>query len=129
MIFIDRSIPRSVARALQAVRDDIVWLDDEFPIDTPDRVWIREVGARGWLVITRDKNIRTRLAERRAIIESNVGCFCLIQRRPLNRWGYLKILAATLDEMEGIFTRVPHPFIYGVRGDYAMAPLDLEALP
>lgn len=44
MIFFDRAIPRSVAQALQLVRDDIRWLDDEFPSDTPDRVWLREVG-------------------------------------------------------------------------------------
>ena len=36
MIFIDRSIPRSVAEAFKKVRADIRWLEDEFPHDIRD---------------------------------------------------------------------------------------------
>ncbi len=49
MIFIDRSIPKGVANALKAVRDDVKWLEDEFAHDARDTVWLPRVGARGWL--------------------------------------------------------------------------------
>lgn len=50
MIFIDRSIPRGVADALKAIgRDDVRWLDDLFPHNTKDPVWLRDAGANGWL--------------------------------------------------------------------------------
>ena len=112
MIFIDRSIPRGVARALQAVRDDVIWLEDRFPHHVTDPVWLREAGVSDWLVISRDKRIRTRPGERRTIIENGVGCFCLTQKQPLTRWEYLKLLAATLDEMEALFAATPRPFIF-----------------
>ena len=114
MIFFDRSIPRSVARALQLVRDDVRWLDDEFPRDTSDREWLREVGQREWLVISRDKRIRWRPAEKQAIIDHRVGCFCITQGANPTRWEYLRLIAPLLDRMEDIFATVERPFIYGI---------------
>ncbi|MEX2372586.1 MAG: hypothetical protein WD800_02170 [Dehalococcoidia bacterium] len=112
MIFIDRSIPRSVAQALQLVRDDVRWLEDEFDHDAPDAVWLAEVGVRGWMVITRDKHLRTRPAERRAILDGAVGCFVINQKQPLSRWEYLRLMARTLDDMEARFVAEDRPFIY-----------------
>ncbi len=114
MIFIDRSIPKGVADALKAVRDDVRWLEDEFQHDTKESVWLPEIGKRGWLVISRDKKIRTRPGERRALVEARVGCFILAQKQNLTRWGYLKLIAASLDEMEEAFARTQKPFIYTV---------------
>jgi hypothetical protein len=59
VIFVDRCIPKPVADELKRGRDDVRWLEDEFAPGTRDTVWLREVGARGWLVVTRDKRIRT----------------------------------------------------------------------
>ena len=126
MIFIDRSIPKGVAEALKQVRDDVVWLEDVFPHDVRDTVWLREAGQRGWLVISRDKKIRTRPGERRAIIESSVGCFCLTFRQNLTRWEYLKLLAQALDEMERLFASTPRPFLYGVSRSGTLTPITLE---
>jgi PIN like domain len=113
-VFIDRSIPRSVGVALQAVRSDVALLDEHFPRATPDEVWLAEVGRRGWLVILRDKNIRTRPGERRAILDNRVGGFCLTQKRDPNRWEYLKLLCQTLEEMLRLFAATPRPFLFGV---------------
>ena len=114
MIFLDRSIPKSVATALKAVRDDVYWLEDHFLHDTKDADWLPVAGKNGWLVITRDKKIRTRPWERRAILENSVGCFCLIQKKHPTRWQYLKLLVLTLEKMERSFDTTPRPFIYGV---------------
>ncbi len=114
MILIDRSVPRGVADAFKHVRDDVRWLDDEFPHGTPDHVWLAKAGTNGWLVIMRDKKVRSRPAERRAILENDVGCFCLIQKHDPTKWGYLKLLCATLDEMLAKFSSTPRPFMYGV---------------
>src|SRR3990172_10076825 len=103
MIFVDRSIPKGVAGALKQVRDDVRWLEDEFQHDTKETVWLPEIGRRGWLVVSRDKKIRTRPGERRALLEARVGCFILAQKQNLTRWDYLKLLTATLDEMLRLF--------------------------
>ena len=114
MIFIDRSVPKGVATALKEVRDDVRWFEDEFEHDTKETVWLPEVGQRGWIVISRDKKIRTRPAERRALLEARVGCFILTQKQILTRWDYLKLLVATLDEMQRVFANAQRPFIYTV---------------
>jgi hypothetical protein len=113
VIFFDRSVPRGVAEAVKQVREDACWLEDVFEEGwIKDREWIPEVGARGWLVITKDKKIRTRPEERRAIKENNVGCFILNYSQPLNRWEILKLVTSTLDEMEEKFANTPRPFLY-----------------
>lgn len=114
MIFIDRSIPRHVAEALQKVRQDVEWLEPRFRHDAKEHEWMSEAGANGWLCISRDKHIRTRPGERRALIEHSVGLFYLTQKQPLKKWDYLKLIVLTLDRMEELFEQTGRPFLYGV---------------
>lgn len=120
MIFIDRSVPKGVANALKAVRDDVRWLEDLFPHNTKDTDWLAAAGANGWMVVCRDKKIRTRPAEVQAIIDHRAGCFCLIQKQDPTRWEYLKLLALTIDEMLRLFAGTTRPFIYEVGRDGRM---------
>ena len=120
MIFIDRSVPKGVASALKAVRDDVRWLEDLFPHNTKDMDWLAAAGINGWLVICRDKRIRTRPAEIQAIRDHRAGCFCVVQKQDPTRWEYLKLLAGTLDEMLRLYGSTQRPFIYEVRRDGGM---------
>ena len=43
----------------------------------PDHVWIPEVTARGWIILTKDKRIRYSPVEIRAIQEANARYVCL----------------------------------------------------
>jgi hypothetical protein len=114
MIFFDRSIPKSVAEALKKVRDDIIWLEDVFNHRTKETEWLAEAGRQGWIVISRDKKIRTRPGERRILQESNVGCFIVAQKQNLTKWQYLRLLAGALDKIEEAFGTTPRPFIYKI---------------
>jgi hypothetical protein len=126
VIFFDRSIPRGVAEAVKQVREDACWLEDVFEEGwIKDREWIPEVGARGWLVISKDKKIRTRPEERRAVKENNVGCFILNYKQPLNRWEILKLVTSTLDEMEEKFANTPRPFMFLIDRNGRFRPYDL----
>ena len=126
MIFIDRSIPRSVADGLKRVRGDVIWLEDRFAPDVPDSEWLAEAGREGWLVITRDKRIRHRPAEKDAIREHGVGCFVLGHRKNLTREAYLSFLPPLLDEMERLFAETSRPFVYVVDSAGAMRQVALE---
>jgi hypothetical protein len=117
LIFIDRSLSRRVAEALDVVRRDVLWLEPTFPPDTPDPVWIAEAGANDWLVISRDKKLRTRYENWAAIRDSNVGCFVLTQPEPLRRWPLLQFMARHLDHLIATFETTPRPFIFAVRAD------------
>ena len=114
MIFIDRSIPRGVADALACVRNDVQWLEPRFGPDTPDEEWLAEAGREGWVVVTRDKRIRSRAAERQAILDHDVGCFILAQRQVPTPWAALKIVVPILDEMVQRFAETPRPFIFTI---------------
>jgi len=50
---------------------------EAFPFGTEDEVWLTACGDRGWIVLTRDKNIRRRLLEREAIKQSGAAVFAL----------------------------------------------------
>jgi hypothetical protein len=115
LIFIDRSVPKPVADALMCVRNDVEWLEPRYPQDAKDATtWLPDAGKNGWLVIARDKKIRTRAAERQAIIDNGVGAFIIIVKKNLNRWEYLRLIATNLDEMEEVFAATPKPFIWTV---------------
>lgn len=65
--FLDHQIGRYVvADALRAAGARVEVHLDHFPGDTPDAEWIPEVGSRGWVLITKDQNIRRNPLERRA---------------------------------------------------------------
>ncbi len=121
MIFFDRSVPKSVAEALKLVREDeVTWLEDRFNHRTPDEEWLEAAGRNDWLVVSRDKRIRTRPGEREALQRHRVGCFILGQAGNPTRWEYLKLLARTLDEMVMRFDETPRPFVYVVNSAGAM---------
>lgn len=121
MILIDRSIPKPVAEALKRVRSDVSWLEDHFAHSTKDPDWLAVAGRNDWLVILRDKKIRTRHGERQAIIDNGVGCFILNQGSDPTKWQYLRLLALTLDEMIDKFRKTARPFIYTVSREGKMA--------
>jgi len=51
---------------------------EAFPFGVRDTVWLAECDERGWVALTRDRNIRRRALERRAIHESGVAVFVFI---------------------------------------------------
>lgn len=129
MIFIDRSIPRSVADALKAVRPDgdVAWLEDRFAHDTPDADWLSRAGDEGWLVVSRDKRIRHRPGLRNAAIQHGVGMFIFAQTsRDPTRWEYFKLMGQCLDEMERLFEVTPRPFIFLISQNGSFRQLDLS---
>jgi hypothetical protein len=103
LIFIDASLPRTVADELKKVREDVVFKHDIFPLGTDDSVWLRKVGMEGWLAITHDKRVRTRYGERQAIMENGVGCFILTYKQDLKREEIVAMVFAHLAEMEQKF--------------------------
>ena len=65
--FLDHQIGRyAVAEKLRAAGAKVEVHLDHFPGDKPDTEWIPEVARRGWVLITKDKNIRRNPLERAA---------------------------------------------------------------
>lgn len=76
--FVDRSLGRKkVPEALRCAGATVEVHDDHFPNSTPDQIWLKEVGRRGWIVLTADKRIRYRSLERDALLAAGVQAFVL----------------------------------------------------
>lgn len=74
--FLDHQIGRfQVAEALRAVGAKVEVHLDHFAGDMPDVDWIPEVGRRGWVLITKDQNIRRNPLERAAYHAARVRGF------------------------------------------------------
>lgn len=89
-------------------------LIEHFHQDAPDVEWLASVGQRGWLVITHDKKIKTRPAERKAIIDNDVGCFILVYKENLSRDEICDIIRSNLPKMERLFAETEKPFLYTI---------------
>lgn len=66
-----------VAAALRSVGVAVEIHDDHFPPDAPDQDWLRDVGRRGWIVLTKDRRIRYRQLELASIASAGVKAFVL----------------------------------------------------
>lgn len=78
VFFIERNLGKyKVARALRAAGERVEIHDDYLSPDAPDEEWIRLVGRRGWIAITKDKNIRYRQWEREAIVRYKARIFVI----------------------------------------------------
>ncbi|MBX6334307.1 hypothetical protein IRY61_03145 [Candidatus Saccharibacteria bacterium] len=77
-LFIDRCAwTRTLEEALKEHDIPFVAHKDIFAQDCPDDEWLRGVAERGWIVVTRDKNIRRKANELRAFRESGLHVFVL----------------------------------------------------
>ena len=81
-----------------------------------DEVWLKEVGRRGWIVLTKDDRIRYRFLERRAIAEARVRSFFLVPRK-LTGVQNGEIFAKALDRMLRFCVGNRPPFIAKVFRD------------
>lgn len=110
----DQCLPRTVVDRLRLEREDVTRLAEHFPHDTPDAEWLASIGKRGWLAITHDKHIKTRPAERQAIIDNRVGCFILVYKENLLKEDIFLVIKSNLPKMEELFANTPKPFLYTV---------------
>lgn len=74
--FLDHQIGRYiVANALRGAGAQVEVHLDHFPGDKLDTEWIPEVGQRGWVLITKDQNIRRNPIERAAYQDAKLRGF------------------------------------------------------
>ena len=103
--------------ALAAARKDTIHaghpLIPECPRGGLDTEWIPAVAARALIVITRDKKLRTKPVEVRALWEHGLRVFCIGGKRDLSTWEWLERVVRCWPRMEALIAqRGPGPWIY-----------------
>lgn len=78
---------------------------------TRDDVWIPEVAALGWLIITRDSRIQQHRAEIEAVKASNARMIALSGDEARGTWQQLEVLMRHWRVVEDLAGQ-PGPFIY-----------------
>lgn len=127
--YIDASVPAAVREAIASVRNDVLYAGgpNAPAVDTPDTVWLKRAGDENWVVLHRDKKIKMRIRERRALIESGVRSFCLSNGGNLNRWETLSLLVLRWGAIERIASQNAGPYVYSVNSS-GVKPMFLAGL-
>ncbi len=109
--FIDRSVGgRIVAEALLTAGETVEIHDDHFAKDAPDVEWLAAVGAKGWIVLSKDDRIRLNEMERHALQSAGVAAFFL-GRSDLTGPQMAAIVVGALQTMRRALRRFDVPFI------------------
>ncbi len=78
VFFLDRCLGRIVvAEALRAAGNRVEVHDDHFDQDAPDEEWLPKVGAKKWVLLTRDKYIQRNPLEVQQLLKGGVAAFVL----------------------------------------------------
>lgn len=83
---------------------------DLYPPGVPDHVWIPEVTARGWVIVTTDRNIRYRPNERWAIEQSGARMFVFTGAQ-MRGEQQMEVLTKALPKMLRTLDKHRPPFI------------------
>lgn len=76
--FTDRDLGKKFPEILRAAGLLVERHADHFEHDTPDEVWLREIGGKGWVAVTHDRRIRYKPNEKNAVFENRVSLLVLV---------------------------------------------------
>lgn len=82
IFFTDRDLGNTFPTLLAEAGYSVERHDDHFDPLTPDPVWIREIGRRGWIPFSHDQDIRYRRQERDMVMRAGVPLFLIIGKAP-----------------------------------------------
>jgi len=84
-----------------------------FADNTPDVDWIAEVGRRGWIVLTRDQEIRRRPNELAAVRAARIHLFAMTSGN-LSAGETAALCVAAWPAVQRAVTRHPAPAIFSI---------------
>ena len=114
--YVDVCLGKAVAEALKAAGAAVEIHGDNFAQDVEDTTWISRVAAKGWVILTKDKNIRRRHGEREATLLAQSRMFTLSSG---NMTGAVMadLFVRNLDAMEALAEALEPPFLAVVGQD------------
>ncbi len=124
--FFDANLPDKFAQAMNLLDADcgIEHLKDNFPQDVKDEIWLKYVGEKDLVVITRDQKIRKRPAELTAYKRYKVGAFILTGKH-MGKWKQIKQLICAWEEIRTLANVTRRPFAFLVPSGGRIQRLDL----
>ena len=113
-LFIDRSLGRHIiADRLRSEGMAVEVHDDHLPQDAPDEEWIALVGRRGWVAITKDRNVRYRAAEHEAV-RRHAARVIVIRMKNATGADIAELLVKGRRRIARFAAKTPPPFVAGI---------------
>jgi PIN like domain len=111
VFFTDENLGRHIVpEALRRAGEQVIAFHEKFVSGTKDEVWLREVGANGWVLLTKDSRIRYRRNEMQALLSSKGRSFVLVSSN-LPGAEIAEIFVSALGRMKKLCRRQRPPFI------------------
>jgi hypothetical protein len=127
--YIDQDL-RGLGKLLVQVRTDVTYTGDPggigidklprppspIAVGALDPDWIPIAAGAGWIVITKDRHMKTRPDERKLIQDSAARHLRLVgspRKRNLTKWEQLQLVAGNWDAIERL-SGIPGPWIYAL---------------
>lgn len=123
--FFDRNFGTRVPKAIRLVGREIHFHDEHLHQTAPDVEVIRTIAAQNWVLFTRDKRLRNRIAEVDAIRREKAKCVVLAQRASMTAWALLQRVVCSWEEIETQADARTGPFILSVYKDGRLVRRDL----
>jgi hypothetical protein len=124
--FFDRNLGKRVPEALAADGWPVEKHDDHFGPQTSDVDLFQEVSQRDWVFVTQDKKIRSRAAERRALVAHGLRTFSLASTANLSAEDTIEALRKAKPKIDEALASDLGPFVYSVRKDGSIHRLPVE---
>jgi hypothetical protein len=103
-------VGKGVVLALRGAGARVEAHDDHFAQNEPDESWIPAVAGRGWVILTKDKNIRRRAGEREALVTASARIITLTSGN-MSGAVMAALLVQHLADMEQLALSQPAPFV------------------
>lgn len=111
--FFDNNLGQNLVIGLRAFGEDVVHLTEKFPHNTPDEIWLKEIGEKNYVLITRDERVRWNPAELSAFCKNKVGAFFLGGKN-LNKWGIIQQLIRNWPQIVDLSGKTRKPFAFRI---------------
>lgn len=124
--FFDNNLSQHLAAGMLAFGENVEHLQESFPEDTDDEIWLKYIGENGLFLITRDEQIRYRPSQKAALKANNVGAFFLGGKNR-TRWQLVKQLVRSWERIKEFAAKERRPFafkIYAQGTKFVKIPLD-----
>lgn len=102
-----------VPDALRAIGVTVERKTDHFDQDTPDSVWLREVGKRRWIILSKDKSLTHNHIEIVELLKANTHSFLLTSGN-FTAAEMANAFISAMREMQGIVHSTPAPVVASV---------------
>lgn len=112
--FTDKNLGlHTVPNALRALGLRVECKTQHFAQDTPDTEWLPVVGKRGWIILSKDKNLKSNPLEVIGLLRANTHSF-LLTSGSVTGQDMANAFIAAMNDIQGIVLSMPHPLVASV---------------